>query len=151
MNVIFICMIVLDKMCFHMLNLCWFKHKKIFECFSCFWKVFCSLKNWKFSKTVLPCFGDSVAGKSSRMPQSQAHGSILVTCSWVEGPVARGTQRFSRLSSLLPCEWDFQSRKTLSKFFKTFGLKCFGGCIWRLPSDLPLPRKTRVLHSKGSF
>ena len=41
MNVIFICVIVLDKMCFHMLNLCWFKHKKIFECFRCFWKVFC--------------------------------------------------------------------------------------------------------------
>ena len=42
-NAIFICVIVLDEMCFHMLNLCWFKHKKIFECFKCFWKVFCSL------------------------------------------------------------------------------------------------------------
>ena len=29
------------------------------------------LKNWKFQKTVLPCFGDSVAGKSSRLPQCE--------------------------------------------------------------------------------
>ena len=107
MNAIFICVIVFDKMCFHMLNLCRFKHKKIFECFSCFWKVFCSYKKLKISKTVLPCFGDSVAGQTSRMPQSQAHRSVLATCSRVEGPVSRGTQRFSWLSSRLPCEWDF--------------------------------------------
>ena len=68
------------------------------------------------------------------MPQSWARGSILASCSWVEGPVARGTQRFLRLSSRLPRKWDFQSRKTLRKFFKNFGLKCFGGCIWRLTS-----------------
>ena len=151
MNVIFICVIVLDKMCFHMLNLCWFKYKKIFECFNCFWKVFFFSQKQKISKTVFPCFGDSVAGQSSRMPQSRARGSILATCLWVEGPVVRGTQRFSRLSSRLPHEWDFQSRKTLSKFFKSFGLKCFGGWFWRLPGDLPQPRKTRILHSKGSF
>ena len=72
MNSIFICVIVLDKMCFHILNLCWFKRKKIFECFRCFWKVFWFYKNWKFQKTVLPCFGDSVAGHPSRMPQSRA-------------------------------------------------------------------------------
>ena len=62
------------------------------------------LQKLKNSKTVLPCFGDSVAGKSSHMPQSCARGSVLVTCSQVEGPVARGTQRFSRLSSRLPRE-----------------------------------------------
>ena len=32
-----------------MLNYMLFKHKKIFECFRCFWKVFC-LKNLKISK-----------------------------------------------------------------------------------------------------
>ena len=134
MNAIFICVSVLDKMCFHMLNLCWFKHRKIFECFSCFWKVFCSSKTENLKKPVLPCFCDSVAGQSSRMPQSRDRGSVLATCSQVEGPVARGTQRFSWLSSRLSREWDFQSRKTLRKFFKSFGLKCFGGCIWRLTS-----------------
>ena len=138
MNVIFICVIVFDKMCFHMLNLCWFKHKKIFECFRCFWKVFCFYKNWKISKTVLPYFGDLVTGHLSRMPQSQAGGSVLVTCSRVEGPVAKGTQIFSRLSLRLPCEWDFQSRKILSKFFQNFWLEVFWRVklvtFWRLTS-----------------
>ena len=102
MNAIFICVIVLLKMCFHMLNLCWFKHKKIFECFRCFWKVLCFYKNWKISKTVLPYFGDSVAGHPSRMLQSWARVLILATCSRLKGLIARGTQRFSRLSSQLP-------------------------------------------------
>ena len=105
----------------------------------------------KISKTMFPCFGDSVAGQSSHMPQSRASGSILATCSRVEGPVVRGTQRFSRLSLRLPREWDFQSRKTLRKFFKFFGLKCFGRCFWRHTGDLPQSRKTRVVHSKGNF
>ena len=67
-------------MCFHVLNLCWIKHKKIFECFRCFWKVLCFYKNRKISKTVLPCFGDSVVGHLSRMLQPQARGLFLVTC-----------------------------------------------------------------------
>ena len=125
MNAIFICVIVLDKMCFHMLNLCWFKHKNIFECFRCFWKVFCFYKNWKISKTVLPCFGDSVAGHPNRLLQPWARGSVSVTCSRVKGLVARGIQRFSWLSSRLPREWDFQSQKTLSKFFQIFLLEVF--------------------------
>ena len=128
MNAIFICVIVLDKMCFHMLNLCWFKHNKIFEHFRYFWKVFCFYKNWKISKTVLPYFGDSIAGYPSRMPQSRARKSILATCSRVEGPITRGTQRFLRLSSRFPHEWDFHSRKTLSKFFQNFWLEVF----WRV-------------------
>ena len=41
--------------------------------------------------------------------------------------------------------------KHLANFFKTFGLKCFGGWNWRLYGDLPQSWKTRVLHSKGSF
>ena len=134
MNAIFICVIVLDKMCFHMLNLCWFKYKKIFECFRYFWKVFCFHKNWKISKTVLPCFGDLVTGHPSHMPQSRARGSVLVTCSRVRGPVARGTQRFSRLSSRLPHKWDFQSRKTLCKFFQIVWLEVFWRVFWRLVS-----------------
>ena len=41
----------------------------------------------------------------------------LATCSRVEGPVTRGTQRFSQLSSRLSREWNFQSRKTLRNFY----------------------------------
>ena len=55
-----------------MLNLCWYKLKKIFECFRCFWKVFCFYKNWKISKTLLPCFGDSVVGHLSHEIQPRA-------------------------------------------------------------------------------
>ena len=49
LNAIFICVIILVEMCFHIFNLCWFKHKKIFEYFRYSWKVFC-LKNLKISK-----------------------------------------------------------------------------------------------------
>ena len=71
------CVIVLVKICFHMLNLCWFKYKKIFECFKCFWKVFCFYKNWKISKTLLSCFSDLVAGHPSYEIQPRAHVLIL--------------------------------------------------------------------------
>ena len=151
MNAIFICVIVLDKMCFYMLNLCWFKYKKIFECFRCFWKAFCFYKKLEISKTMLPYFGDSVTGHSSRMPQLRACGSVLATYSRVEGLVARGTQRFLRLSSQLPREWDSQSRKTLSKIFKTFGLRCFGRWNWRLSGNLPQSRKSRGLQKEAFF
>ena len=69
----------------------------------------------------------------------------------MEGLIARGTQRFSRLSLRLSCEWNFQSRKTLRKFFKSFPFKCFGGWTWRLICDLIQSRKSRVLHKNGQF
>ena len=67
-----------------------------------FGKYFVFTKTEKFQKTVLPCFSDSVAGHPSRMLQPWARVLILATCSQVKGPVARGTQRFSWLSSRLP-------------------------------------------------
>ena len=100
---------------------------------------------------MLPYFGDSVAGHPSRMLQPWARGLVLVTCSRVKGLVARGTQRFSWLNSWLPREWDFLLRKTLSKFFKSLGLKCFSGWPWRLIGDLFQSRKTRVLRFKDIF
>ena len=90
MNVIFICVIVLVKMCFHMLNLCWFKHNMIFECFRCFWKVLCFYKNWKISKTMLPYFGDS---SKSQVIQVACYSRELAGCFW-----------------RLVCEWEAQSR-----------------------------------------
>ena len=151
MNTIFICVIVLVKMCFHMLNLCWFKHKKIFESFRCFWKVLCFYKNWKISKTVLPYFGDLVVGHPSRILQPWARRLVLATCSPVKGPVARGTQRISQLSSRLPHGLTFHSQKTLRNFFHNFDFECFGGLPWRLVGDLPRYRKKHVLRFKVSF
>ena len=58
-------------------------------------------KSENFKNPVLPCFGGSVAGMSSREPQSRLRGSFFATCSRVEGPVARVTQKFARLSSRL--------------------------------------------------
>ena len=151
MNAIFICVIVLDKICFHMLNLCWFKHKKIFECFSCFWKIFCSYKNWKFQKQCCP-----VLATQSRVSQVACHNRELagqfwrLVCewkvqSWEIHRNFRGSARDSLASETSSCE------KHLANFFKTFGLKCFDGWNWWLSGDLPQSRKTRVLHSKGSF
>ena len=58
-------------------------------------------KSENFKNPVLPCFGGSVAGMSSREPQSRLRGSFLAICLRVEGLVARVTQRFSQLSSRL--------------------------------------------------
>ena len=49
------------------------------------------------------------------MPQLRARGSVLATCSWVRGPVVRGTQRFLWLSSQLPHEWNSLASETSSR------------------------------------
>ena len=166
-----------------MLNLCWSITKRFLNVLVIFEKYFVFAKIVKNSIIVLPCSGDSVAGRTSRMPQLWVHNrdfSRLVgdslagkcfscekdleyfskiwnfmlfvaqvgdlfaggrsshegyieifaaqfaTCLRVEGLVARGTQRFSRLSSRLSRKWNFQSRKTLKIFFQKFSFKCFG-------------------------
>ena len=76
-------------------------NKKIFlSVLGVFGKYLVFTKTEKISKTVLPCFGNSVASHPSRMLQLRACVLFLATCSRVKGPVTRGTQRFSRLSSL---------------------------------------------------
>ena len=79
---------------------------------------------------MLPCFGNSVVGHPSRMLQPRDRVLILATCSRVKGPIAKGTQRFSRL----PHGYTFQSWKTPRKFFHNFDFECFGGLPWRLVS-----------------
>ena len=74
MNAIFICVIVLVKMCFHMLNLCLFKHKKIFEYFRCFWKVFCFYKKLKIFKNSVALFWLLSRGSS------KSHASTASSC-----------------------------------------------------------------------
>ena len=75
-------------MCFHMLNLCWFKHKKIFECFRCFWKVFCSSKTENFRKRCC---------------------TVLVTQSQVS-KIACHSRKLAGHFWRLVCEWKVQSQ-----------------------------------------
>ena len=75
--------------------------------------------------------GDLFAGgRSSHEGYIEIFAAQFATCLRVEGLVARGTQRFSRLSSRLSRKWNFQSRKTLRKSFQKFSSKCFGGWPW---------------------
>ena len=77
-----------------MLNLCYFKHKKIFECFRCFWKVFL-LKNLKISKNQF-C---PVLAAQSRVYQVASLSRIFAGHFW----------RLAR-------EWKVQSRGSLRDF-----------------------------------
>ena len=112
-----------------MLNYMLIKHKKIFERFSCFWKMFLF---WNFQKLCNPVLVTCLTGQASHMPQSQAyiedfHDSLvgqgpshdlftslatqfgflnfswlnLATCSRVETLVTRCTQNVSWLPSRL--------------------------------------------------
>ena len=110
----FICVIVLDKMCFHMLNFCWFKHKNIFECFRFFWKLFFfykkKKKNENFKNGVALFwrlirgsskshaiaassrvgFGDLFTNeRSNREGYIEIFAAQLATPSWVDLPIAK--------------------------------------------------------------
>ena len=50
----------------HLLNHMLIKHKKIFEYFNCFWKVFLFWKISKISKTIQLCFRLTFTGQFSR-------------------------------------------------------------------------------------
>ena len=104
----------------------------------------------KNSKTVLPCFGNSVTSKSSHVIQSRFHRSFLANCSRVKGPVLKGTQRFSLLILRLPREWDFQSQKTLRKFFKILTWSALAGDLGDSLATY-LSRKNRMLCKMSSF
>ena len=87
------------------------KHKKIFECFSCFWKVFCFCKNVKNFKNSVALFWRL----SRRLVQSHV-------------PVASPHRDFSRLTSRsLP-----QSQKILRIFFKIWVFNVSRDSVWRL-------------------
>ena len=81
----------------HMLNYMLIKHKNIFECFSCFWKVFFILKNVKNFKNCATLSGDLPRGSS------QSHA-----------PVTSFYQRFSQLIGRSKS----QLRKRLRNFSK---------------------------------
>ena len=91
------------------------KNKKILSVFNCFWKVFCFCKMSKISKTLLPCFGDSVVGWSNRMSQSHV-------------PVASPHRDFSWLTGwLMP-----RSQKILRMFFKIWFFNVSRNSVWQL-------------------
>ena len=74
------------------------KHEKIFECFSCFWKVFCFCKNCqKFQKQCCLVLATWLRVSPIACPQSRA---LLREYSWLIG----GSKS--------------RSRKILRKFFK---------------------------------
>ena len=52
-------------------------HKKIFECFSCFWKVFCFCKNVKNFKNSVALFWKLSSGLVQSHVQSQAYTEIF--------------------------------------------------------------------------
>ena len=87
------------------------KHKKIFECFSCFWKVFCFCK--KFQKFQKHCY--PVLATQSRV-------------GLVAYPNCEPTQRF------FVAYWrvNVPVTKILRIFFKILGLYVSRGSIWRL-------------------
>ena len=106
---------------------------------------------------MLPCFGDSITGWSSRMSQSRAHTEIfrdslagqcpsrkkylecfskfgfsqlsLVTCSRVEGPVASGLRDFCGLPRDSFTGKTFSRKKHLDKVFKIFVLSVLVTCL----------------------
>ena len=85
--------------------------QKVFECFSCFWKVFCFCKNVKNFKNIVALFWQLSCG----LIQSHV-------------PVASPHKDFSRLTSkLMP-----QSRKILRIFFKIWVFNVSRDSIWRL-------------------
>ena len=95
--------------------------KRFLSVLGIFGKYF--VKNLKFFKNpVLPCFGDSVAGKSSRENQSRLRGSYLATCSQVEGLVARLLRDFRGLARDSLAGRPSSREKHLEKFFKLLSL-----------------------------
>ena len=87
------------------------KHKKIFECFSCFWKVFCFCKNVKIFKNSVALFWQLSRGLVQlHVPIASPHRDI----SWLTG-------------GSLP-----QSRKIIRIFFKFWVFNISRDSVWRL-------------------
>ena len=87
------------------------KHKKIFECFSCFWKVLCFYKNIKIFKNSVALFWRL----SRRLVQSHV-------------PVVSPHRDFSRhTSGLMPQSW-----KILRIFFKIWVFNVSRDSVWWL-------------------
>ena len=87
------------------------KQKKIFECFSCFWKVFCFCKNVKNFKNSVALFW--------RLSRGLVQSHVLI---------ASPHRDFLRFTS----ESMSQSRKILRIFFKIWVFNVSRDLVWRL-------------------
>ena len=109
-----------------MLNYMLIRHKKIFECFSCFWKVFYFENFQKFQKLCNPILATVLHRLSkSQAPNCEFTQKLLVTLQRVKAPVMKNTQKiFKNLGFLDFCdsvwqvirEWKLQSRGLLRMF-----------------------------------
>ena len=93
-----------------MLNYLLIKPKKISECFSCFWKVFCFEKFTKSKNLQLHILATHLQ-VASFMLQSQAQPEAFAT-TW-------------RVKVLV-------EKKDLEFFFQNLGLRIFSNSFWRL-------------------
>ena len=75
----------------------------------------------------------------------------LVTCSWVEVPIARVLKDFRNLPRDSFTGRISTRKKHLENFFQIFFSKVFSGLPWRLARDLTQSQKTCVLHFNVSF
>ena len=100
------------------------KPKKIFEYFSCFWKVFWFEKISQKSKNVQLC--------------------ILVT--YLESRVSSSSCELNLKVLRLIGEWKFQLRKRLWIFFQNLGLRIFGDSFWQLIRESQAQPEGFVTH-----
>ena len=111
MNAIFICVIVLDQMCFHMLNSCWSNTKRFLSILVVFGKSFVFVKMSKFFKNSVALFW--------RLSCGLVQSHVLV---------ASPHKDFSLLiGGSIP-----QSRKILRIFFKIWVFNVSRDSVWRL-------------------
>ena len=73
------------------------------------------------------------------------------TCSRVEAPVARCTQKVLLLPSQLPRGWTFQWQKTLRQIFQILSQGESSDLVWRLICNSFQSQKSRVLRFKDNF
>ena len=78
-------------MCFHMLNLCRSITKIFLSVLVVFGKYFVFAKIVKNSKIVLPCSGDSVAGRTNRESVTEIFRDSLATHWGVNVSIAKKT------------------------------------------------------------
>ena len=100
-------------MCFHMLNLYWSITKRFLSVLVVFGKYFVFAKIVKIFKNCFVLSGDSLTGRTNRMPQSRVHHRDF---SWLTGDSFAGNQ----------------SQKDLEYFSKNLEFYVFRGSGWRL-------------------
>ena len=130
MNAIFICVIVLDQMCFHMLNSCWSNTKRFLSILVVFGKYFVFVKMSKIFKNSVALFW--------RLSRGLVQSHVLV---------ASPHRDFLRLiGRLIP-----QSRKILRIFFRIWVFNVPRDSVLRLARDLTQSQKLHVLRKSVSF